>query len=223
MVAMPLILYYCFKCTFVSVLILVCIIYFGIPSLKKYLERRTIFTEEKIPYDDGYSPELVVHSLKFLEKRIPTCINENSDAYEAALKCINLSINSKEDMLPSEDHTKVTWLSTFGPFWRGVAYVRRIKMSSNSYFVLKLPDESYTIEIDIYDPKIYIPTEKVMTIPRLLLLLKPNKTSLVNMKVEDIEILKKPNQECIQDASYSFTDCLQVKFHQNFFFVVRYL
>ena len=195
------------------------------PSMKKYLERRTIFTEEKIPYNEEDSPELVVHSVPYYTT-LPNCVNENRNSYKKAVKCINDSVKSKEVLLPSENHSKVKWLSTFGPFWRGVAYVRRIKMNSNSYYTLKLPDDGFTIEIDIYDPKIYLPTEKVMTIPRLLLLLKPNKTSLVNLKVDEIEILKKPNQNCIPDTNYSFTDCLQVRIllilvHKYIFYLLR--
>ena len=54
-----------------------------------------------------------------------------------------------------------------------------------------------------------------MTIPRQLILLKQNKASFFHLKVEKIEILNRKNQPCIQDSSYSFTDCVQVTVFQK--------
>ena len=54
-----------------------------------------------------------------------------------------------------------------------------------------------------------------MTIPRQLILLKQNKASFFHLRVEKIEILNRKNQPCIQDPSYSFTDCVQVRVFQK--------
>lgn len=65
--------------------------------------------------------------------------------------------------------------------------------------------------VELYDPKFIVMTEKYLTIPRLLIMLKKNTETWVYIQVEKIHNLRKSDEDCIESPDYSFTSCIEVK------------
>lgn len=184
---MKALLYISFKILFILLLFIVFIVFFGIPSFEKYLEGRTIFTEDKVFFSDSDSPEIIVNPLMNLDEKIPRCIDEHGEDFKLTRKCIEEVSKSKEDLLNSQNHSIENWKETFGPFWRARAYVKELNLDS-SYTELEFQTDF--INIDMFDPRFYMVTEKVLAIPRLMILLEPNKSKYINIQVTKMEILR---------------------------------
>lgn len=204
-----------FKIMFVTVLILIFIKYFGFSAFEKYLEKRTLFSEETVEYQNKDAPEMLLHYMKIednieninnahiIEKLIHNCFKKTNNSFNESLGCIENVTFSKEEYLPGKVEM---WKTSFGPFFRGRAYVRRAYWSNKYPMVFKFPEQTL---IDLFDPKFYLVTEKTSVNPRLRFLVKENHIAIVNIKMEKVHILKS-NQDCSMDPSYSFTDCIQV-------------
>ena len=76
--------------------------------MQKYLERRTIFSEEYLKYDENDDPNILVHPTKFdpaatafqsLNKPISTCLKTNRKDYNKTISCIEKVTFSIEEYL----------------------------------------------------------------------------------------------------------------------------
>ena len=82
------------------------VIFFGIPSIKKYFEKRTIFSEEYLEYERSDDPNILIQHIRFdqatsgihsLAKPIFKCFNDNGKDYNKNVICIeNVTFSKKE-------------------------------------------------------------------------------------------------------------------------------
>ena len=68
-----------------------------------------------------------------------------------------------------------------------------------------------TIAVDIYDPKFFLPSDKVLTIPGLRSYLKPGLEYWANTVAVLYSLLDRPGHRCQGDRQYSFTQCIEVE------------
>ena len=103
---------------FVFVSIIIFIIFFGIPSVEKYFEQRTIFSEEYISYDESDEPNILLSHIKFeqsgfqsFQKPITNCFKLNKDNYNQSIQCIESVTFCKEKYIIT-DHSKGIFINT---------------------------------------------------------------------------------------------------------------
>ena len=218
------------KLLFVAALITIFIKFFGISAVEKYFEKRTIFSEEYLEYEKKDQPNILLSHIKFeqsgfrsLQKPIIECIKINENNFNKTVQCIENVTFSKEEYI-NADHTKgkvsircllflfnglsANWTTTFGPFSRGRAFIKRQSIRVNRPITLDLAHQT---QLEIFDPKFYMFTERTAVNPRLRLLIKEGYLTYGNIKIEKFHLLKGKYQ-CSTDTDYSFTDCIQVCF-----------
>ena len=73
------------KLIFISFLLIFLVNFFGIPSLERYLEKSTVFVNERVDYDFNNPPPIMITrgNMKSVEA-IEQCLKLN-DTYEAAV------------------------------------------------------------------------------------------------------------------------------------------
>ena len=93
------------KLIFISFLLIFLVNFFGIPSLERYLEKSTVFVNERVDYDFNNPPPIMITrgNMKSVEA-IEQCLNLN-DTYEAAVQCIDNKVPTKDQMILEESKT----------------------------------------------------------------------------------------------------------------------
>ena len=78
-------------------------LFFGIPSLEKFLEGRTIYTEEKIEYSPSMTPTFLIHTLLPIgsQVRVKECFEVDKD-FNKSVSCINNLTLHKDKLISSE-------------------------------------------------------------------------------------------------------------------------
>ena len=100
---------------FLKVLFLLCLItlflsFFGLPSLSRYLERRYVFSDDKVYFDLNRPPTIIVYHVPLNETAngnagvIEKCINKDDD-YQESIKCVNENLPDKNEIF-LQDQTK---------------------------------------------------------------------------------------------------------------------
>ena len=107
------ILYQILKIIFILCLITLFLSFFGLPSLSRYLEKRYVFSDDKVDFDLTNPPSIIVYHLPFNETSngnkqiIEKCINKTGDDYQRSIFCVNENLLDKSDMI-LQNQTKDT-------------------------------------------------------------------------------------------------------------------
>ena len=91
------------KLIFIIFLMIFFTLFFGIPSLEKFLEGRTIYTEEKIEYSPSMTPTFLIHTLLPLDGQVHVkeCFEVDND-FNKSVSCINNLTLHKDKLISSE-------------------------------------------------------------------------------------------------------------------------
>ena len=210
------------KFLFISILLIFLVNFFGLPSLERYLEKSTVFVDEKVDYDFDNPPSLLVsRGNKKSAELIEQCLSLN-ESYEAAVQCIDDKLPTKEQIILEEGTTNVQgvfkptslglWRMDFDEsLWLGKMYIlEKYYLEPNEWLYLTFPNER--IAIEFIDPKFYFRVYKSMTIPKLKLFVQPEKLSYLEIVAERFHLLDRPSNPCIRSEEYSFSKCVEVNF-----------
>ena len=97
-------LYQILKVLFLLCLITLFLSFFGLPSLSRYLERRYVFSDDKVYFDLNRPPAIIVYHVPLNETAngnagvIEKCINKNED-YEKSIKCVNENLPDRNEII----------------------------------------------------------------------------------------------------------------------------
>lgn len=103
-------LYQMLKVLFLLCLITLFLLLFGLPSLSRYLERRYVFSDDKVYFDLNRPPTIIVYHVPLNETAngnagvIEKCINKDDD-YQESIKCVNENLPDKNEIF-LQDQTK---------------------------------------------------------------------------------------------------------------------
>ena len=94
------------RCILLLSLLIVSVLWFGLPSYEMYMSKRIIFSEEKIDFDRENPPAMAVahiplHPPYNAEKR-DTCIFTYNASYEKVTECFNKYLSNLTDIVQSE-------------------------------------------------------------------------------------------------------------------------
>ena len=210
-----------FKILFISILLILLVNFFGLPSLERYLEKSTVFVDEKVDYDFNNPPSILVsRGNKKSAKIMENCLNLN-DSYEAAVQCIDNKLPKKEQVILGEGTTNAQAMfkpTSFGSWridfdeslWLGKMYVlEKYQLEPNEWLDLTFLNETVTIEF--IDPKFYFRVYKTLTLPKLKLFVESGKLSYLEIVAERFHLLNRPSNPCIRSEEYSFSKCVEVR------------
>ena len=209
------------KFIFISFLLIFLVNFFGIPSLERYLEKSTVFVNERVDYDFNNPPPIMITrgNMKSVEA-IEQCLKLN-DTYEAAVQCIDNKVPTKDQMILEERKTGHqdlslpslgSWRMYFDQqFYLGKSFIlEKYQIEPIEWLNLRFFNE--TITLQFIDPKFYFRAYKYLTIPKLEFFVQPGKTTYLEIVAERFRLLDRPSKPCIRSEEYSFTKCLEVKF-----------
>ena len=97
--------YQILKIIFFICLITLFLSFFGIPSLSRYLEKRYVFSDDKVDFDLTKPPAIVVYHSPVNETTdgnsgiIENCINNTGDDYKKSILCVNENLPDKNDII----------------------------------------------------------------------------------------------------------------------------
>ena len=207
------------KFIFISILFISLVTFFGRPSVKRYLEKGTVFVDEKVDHDTDSLPSILVsrgttESGPLLEN----CLNSTDD-YESAVICIDNKLLTNEQIILDEgksDHQEkfkpksLSWRMDFDEnLWRGKRYIlEKYHLELKEWLVLKFLNESIILEF--FDPKFYLLSYKYLTMPKLMFTVKPGYHYYLEIVSERFHLLNRPSKPCISSEDYSFTKCVEV-------------
>ena len=81
------------KILFISLLFTIYMVLFGLPSLETYLEKRMVFSEQKVDFDPNRPPAIMVSHIPLGEsnnyKAVEDCFAKYNDSYDDSVICIN--------------------------------------------------------------------------------------------------------------------------------------
>ena len=81
------------KILFISFLFTIYLVFFGLPSLETYLEKRMVFSEQKVDFDQNRPPAIMVSHIPMGEsnnyKTVEDCFAKSNDSYDDSVICIN--------------------------------------------------------------------------------------------------------------------------------------
>ena len=103
-------LYQILKVLFLLCLITLFLSFFGLPSLSRYLERRYVFSDDKVYFDLNRPPAIIVYHLPLNETAngnaviIEKCINKDDD-YQKSIKCVNENLPDKNEIFLQDQST----------------------------------------------------------------------------------------------------------------------
>ena len=210
-----------FKILFISILLILLVNFFGLPSLERYLEKSTVFVDEKVDYDFNNPPSILVsRGNKKSAELIEQCLSLN-ESYEASVQCINQELPTNEQIILEEGTSNAqamfkptslgSWRMDFDEgMWLGKMYIlEKYYLEPNEWLYLKFLNETITLEF--IDPKFYFRVYKTLTIPKLKLFVQPGKLSYLEIVAERFHLLDRPSNPCIRSEEYSFSKCVEVR------------
>ena len=98
-------IYQILKIIFFICLITLFLSFFGIPSLSRYLEKRYVFSDDKVDFDLNKPPAIVVYHTPINETTngnsiiTENCINNTGDDYEKSILCVNENLLDQNEII----------------------------------------------------------------------------------------------------------------------------
>ena len=115
--------HYILKIVFLICLITLFLSFFGIPSLSRYLEKRYVFSDNKVDFDLTKPPAIIVYHSPINETSegnriiIDNCINRTGDDYKKSILCVNKNLADKNEIIinkqSKDTNGRVFYLDTF--------------------------------------------------------------------------------------------------------------
>ena len=208
------------KFIFISILFVSLVTFFGRPSIQRYLEKGTVFVDEKVDYDFDNLPSILVsRGNKEYGQLIEHCLNSTDD-YEGTVLCIDKKLLTNEQIILEEGKSNEqalfkpsslgSWRMDFDEtLWRGNRYIlEKYNLKPTEWLDLKFLNE--TIVMEFFDPKFYLLSYKYLTMPKLMFFVEPGKISYLEIVSERFHLLNRPSKPCISSEEYSFTKCVEV-------------
>ena len=89
------------KAIFFITLISIFIVFFGLPSYRKFISQETIFVESLVQYNFSRPPEIKIgiHNVDY-SRRLNDCVHE-APSYQMALDCINNNTYDRTQLIKS--------------------------------------------------------------------------------------------------------------------------
>lgn len=208
------------KFVFISILLFFLVNFFGLPSLDRYLEKSTVFVNERIDYDFNNPPSILIsRGDKKAKKVIEGCLNLNH-GYEASVQCVDNKLPTKEQIILGEGRSNQqtmfqptmlgSWRLDFDEhLWQGKRYILE-KYQLEPYEWLDLTFFNETISIEFIDPKFYLKAYKYLTIPKLQFFVESGKMSYLEIVAERFHLLNLPSKPCNNSEDYMFSKCVKV-------------
>ena len=199
---------------------LICLLkFFGLPSLDRYLEKSTVFVNERIDYDFKSPPSILISRGDMKVKKVlEGCLNLNH-SYEASVQCFDNKLPTKEQIILGEGRSDGatfqptmlgTWRLDFDEhLWQGKRYILE-KYQLEPYEWLDLTFFNETISIQFIDPTFYFKAYKYLTIPKLEFFIESGKMSYLEIVAERFHLLKRPSKPCNSSEEYTFSKCVKV-------------
>ena len=220
------------KIIFISIFFL--IVFFGKPSLERYLEKSTVFVDEKDDYDIHNPPVILIYrGTKTAKKLMEPCLN---GTYEAAIHCIENALPNNGQIFlegevtthPQESFKPISpgsWRMDFdNQLWLGKRYfLEKYQLEPIEWLQLSFINETTVIEF--IDPKFYFRSYKYQTVPKFAFYVQPGKHAYLEIVSENFHLLNRPSKPCINSVNYSLTKCVEVRcIKQNqYIFIIIYI
>ena len=97
--------------------------------------------------------------------------------------------------------------------WMGKSFTL-IKYDFSTSGIFQIDFQYKRIIVEIFDPHLYIKSEKVLNIPSYVIKLQPGDVATVNLQAEYIETIRRPKNPCEEASKYSFTKCVKVIYEE---------
>ena len=204
-------------------LLVVFIVFFGIPSVKRFIKNEvlTVTTEaypDKIPF-----PALTVITSKASDggwealekvcgesKDIKSCIQENTRGLQETVH-VELGFNLRESLMAPEMWREDFTNSVYGRSYTLVyPHLRGTNWSTDTINLHVNTSDNLTRRIYIHDPDYFLLNENPQALPISMLTLAPRSGRVFfSFALTEHRKLDTPNNPCMEDPDYSFTTCVK--------------
>ena len=210
------------KVIFILTLIILFVKYFGIVSIKKYLDRGVLMKISKKSFPEGViAPSATVCAMNPKNKTgwktdfKSACAGKSDEDLE---DCVNNSAYNLNDYMPEDIFTEYDLIPDITAARFGKCFTLEITVRINSTIgkeSLGMPlNNSFGYVIFIHDPGFFFLTLNPRAIPGFRKIIKPNELKISEVLFQTIEIsehnnLNREEQPCREDENYSFSSCLR--------------
>ena len=231
----------CIDVFFISVLFLIFLFYFGLPSLKKYQTQVTLSSEKMIPNDFESPPALTICPMKrrkniawketieleektedITPKLKEICLARNMSNMTQCVDRMGYGLNETLTLAVTKRSTNLMrpefWTENLMHFYLPKCFILNLTSgygdTIETGLMLELNSELDYI-VYIHDPLFFFPSVNPRTVPRASLHI--GKTGLQFIFIEEIlnHMLDQPNKRCRESKEYIFTKCVQSSIRYN--------
>ena len=221
---------YTLKLCFIALLLIIFFLLFGLDSIKKFREKKTIIVEGTRDYVEADQPGITVcasvtgktgwRDYEIEEKVFETVCGSSTNAEEASV-CINKgTFNFSEIILQTTEANKLKlneshWALDLnlinGKCFTLNASAANIGTDTKQSLAIEYPEKDrvyqYTI---VHDPNFLFIGPNPETMPRILTIQNPSHgTKIIYMRTIEHRKLNVPHSPCEDSVSYSLTACMR--------------